>query len=354
MADLLSIGASGISVYQRALATVSNNIANLSTDGYSRQTTEIRQNQPVEVGNGYIGTGAYFDGVSRQYDGFLESSLQQATADLESEGAAAEYASRLLDILGDEKIGLTTALNQFFSAAKALSTEPASPALRGSMLRDGEALATRFQSLSEQMSDLGEQSLSALEASVRSANALSSQLAEVNRQLQKQSSAQAQPPELLDRRDQLLRDLSEYVQIRTSFDNRGLVTVSVSESTTKGKIVAGLQSSELYVNPLSSDQNRLEYRLQGRLGTETLTGIPSGKVAGYADFYEKTLVTVNNRLNELARVLVTEVNDIQTTGLNGKGEQGQAFFSIEPTFDVQRDASASDFQVDVSVTDPEN
>ena len=353
MADLLQIGASGINVYQRALATVSNNIANLSTDGYSRQTTEIKQNQPVEVGNGYIGTGAYFDSVSRQYDGFLESSLQQATADLESESAAAEYASRLLDILGDEKIGLTTALNQFFSAAKALSTEPASPALRGSMLRDGEALATRFQSLSEQMSDLGEQSLSALEASVRSANALSSQLAEVNRQLQKQSSVKNQPPELLDRRDQLLRDLSEYVQIRTSFDNRGLVTVSVSQSTAKGKIVAGMQSSELYVSPLSSDKNQLEYRLQGRLGMESLTGVPSGKVSGYADFYEKTLVTVNSRLNELARVLADEVNDIQTTGLNGKGEQGQAFFSIEPTFDIQRDASASDFQVDVSVTDPE-
>jgi len=354
MADLLQIGASGINVYQRALATVSNNIANLSTDGYSRQTTKIEQNQPVEVGNGYIGTGAYFKGVSRQYDGFLESSLQQATADLESEGASAEYASRLLDILGDEKIGLTTALNQFFSAAKALSTEPASPALRGSMLREGEALATRFQSLSEQLSDLGEQSLSALEVSVRSANALSSQLAEVNRQLQKQSSEQAQPPELLDRRDQLLRDLSEYVQIRTSFDKRGLVTVSVSESTTKGKIVEGVQSSELYVSPLPTDQDRLEYRLQGRLGSETLTGIPSGKVSGYADFYEKTLVTVDSRLNELARVLVTEVNDIQTTGLNGKGEQGGAFFSIEPTFDVQRDASASDFQVNVSVTDPEN
>lgn len=354
MADLLQIGASGISVYQRALATVSNNIANLSTDGYSRQTTEIKQNQPVEVGNGYIGTGAYFDSVSRQYDGFLEASLQQATADLESEGAAAEYASRLLDILGDEKIGLTTALNQFFSAAKALSTEPASSALRGSMLRDGEALATRFQSLSEQLSDLGEQSLSALEASVRSANALSTQLAEVNRQLQKQSSALAQPPELLDRRDQLLRDLSEYVQIRTSFDKRGLVTVSVSDSTSKGKIVAGVQSSELYVSPLPSDRDRLEYRLQGRLGTETLTGIPSGKVSGYADFYEKTLVTVDGRLNELARVLVTEVNDIQTTGLNGEGEQGEAFFSIEPIFDVERDASASDFQVDVSVIEPES
>ena len=70
MADLLGIGSSGIGVAQQALSTVSNNIANLSTDGYSRQTTEIRQAQPKDVGNGYIGTGAYFDGVARQYDSF--------------------------------------------------------------------------------------------------------------------------------------------------------------------------------------------------------------------------------------------------------------------------------------------
>ena len=353
MADLLQIGASGINVYQRALATVSNNIANLSTDGYSRQTTEIRQNQPAEAGNGYIGTGAYFDSVSRQYDGFLESSLQQATSDLESEGAAAEYASRLLDILGDEKIGLTTALNQFFSSAKSLSTDPASTALRGAMLREADALATRFQGLSGQLADLGDQSLSALEASVRSANALSKQLSEVNRQLLKQSSVLNQPPELLDRRDQLLRDLSEYVQLRTSFDNRGLVTVSVSESTSKGKIVSGIKSSEIYVSPMAIDKNRLEYRLQGQLGTEPLTGIPSGKVAGYADFYEKTLVSVNGRLDELARVLVTEVNGIQATGLDGQGNRGEQLFKITPVFEIDRGASSSDFQVDVSVTDPD-
>ena len=86
MSDLLGIGASVISVYQRALSTVSNNIANLGTDGYARQTTEIKQNTPQQAGRGYIGTGAYFDRVARQYDSFLEASLQQATSDLESEG----------------------------------------------------------------------------------------------------------------------------------------------------------------------------------------------------------------------------------------------------------------------------
>ncbi|HBX26256.1 MAG TPA: flagellar hook-associated protein FlgK, partial [Gammaproteobacteria bacterium] len=354
MADLLSIGSSGIGVAQQALSTVSNNIANLSTDGYSRQTTEIRQAQPKDIGNGFIGTGAYFDGVARQYDSFLESSLQQATSDLESQGAAVEYANRLLDLLGDEKIGLTTALNKFFSSAKSLSTDPASPALRGIMLRESEALASRFNGLASQLDDLGDQSLSALEADVRSVNSLAEQIAEVNRQMLKKSSERDQAPELLDRRDQLLRDLSEYVQIRTSFDKRGSVTVSLSESSTKGRIVSGIKSSTLAIDPVANDRGRLEYKLQGELSNEPLTGLPSGSVAGYARFYSETLVNVTGELNTLANVLVDEVNAIQVTGLDGEGNLGEDYFQVVPSFDVDRGASSGDYEVQVVVNNPED
>lgn len=354
MADLLGIGSSGIGVAQQALSTVSNNIANLSTDGYSRQTTEIRQAQPKDVGNGYIGTGAYFDGVARQYDSFLESSLQQATSDLESQGAAVEYANRLLDLLGDEKIGLTTALNKFFSSGKSLSTDPASPALRGVMLRESEALASRFNGLAGQLGDLGDQSLSALEADVRSVNSLAEQIAEVNRQMLKKSSERDQAPELLDRRDQLLRDLSEYVQIRTSFDKRGSVTVSLSESSTKGRIVSGIKSSSLAIDPVANDRARLEYKLQGELSNEPLTGLPSGSIAGYARFYSETLVKVTGELDTLADVLIDEVNAIQTTGLDGEGNLGQEYFQAVPSFDVDRGASSGDYEVQVIVNNPED
>ena len=353
MSDLLGIGSSGINVYQRALATVSNNIANLGTDGYSRQTTEIRQAQPTEVGAGYIGTGAYFDKVSRQYDSFLEQSLQQATADLESQEAAVEYASRLLDILGDETVGLTTAINKFFSAAKALSTDPASPALRASMLRESEGVATRFNGLANQLEDIGDQAVSALEAQVRSANSIAKQLTEVNQQMLKKASALDQAPELLDTRDQLLRDLSQYVQIRTSFDRRGAVTVSLSESVTGGEMVKSNKFSSLVVEPNPSDPTQLVYRLEGELNSEALTGIPSGSVAGYANFYEDTLLQVKQSLDALAGVFVGEVNDIQTTGLDAYGHEGQPLFEIRPSFRINRGASLGDFDVSVTVADKE-
>ena len=135
----------------------------------------------------------------------------------------------------------------------------------------------------------------------------------------KKSTESDQAPELLDRRDQLLRDLSEYVQITAAFDQKGSVTVSLTASPTKGMMVSGTRSSSLSVSPNAADRSRLEYRLQGELPSETLTGIRSGSVSGYANFYEGTLVSVTQNLNQLAEVLVEEVNMIQTTGLNASG-----------------------------------
>ncbi len=66
MSDLLGIGSSGIAAYQRALATVSNNIANVNTEGYTRQNVSIVSSQPRLMGGSYMGTGASFDAVYHQ------------------------------------------------------------------------------------------------------------------------------------------------------------------------------------------------------------------------------------------------------------------------------------------------
>ena len=150
MSDLLSIGSSGVTAYQRALATVSNNIANVSTDGYTRQDVSLSSNQPRLLGNSYLGTGARFDAVQRQYDAFVESNLRNSNSDLESQKPLLSYVNRLIDVMGDESIGLTTAMNLFFESSRDLSSDPASVVTRSTFLRDAEGLSSRFQQLASQ------------------------------------------------------------------------------------------------------------------------------------------------------------------------------------------------------------
>ena len=345
MVDLVAIGSSGVNVYKRALATVSNNIANMGTEGYSRQVTDIKQNTPTEAGKSTIGNGAYFDRVSRQYDEFLESSLQQATADLESQGATVEFAKRLLDLIGDEKLGATSALSKFFGSAKALSTDPGSTALRNAMYRDAEALVSRFNSLAEQIDSLGDQAVSAMEADIEALNGLASQIASVNRNLLKKKLEQNQPPQLLDQRDQLLRDLSQYVGIKTAIDSQGLVSVSLTQSMNKGLLVNKVEGYELSASDPDTQTNAVTFQIKGGLETVNLSEISSGSVSGFANFIQGTLSNLGQRLNNIVTVMSDEVNAIQVAGLDGQGKEGVAFFALEPGVDVDKGASRGDYDV---------
>ena len=349
MVDLVAIGSSGVNVYKRALATVSNNIANMGTEGYSRQVTDIKQNTPTEAGKSTIGNGAYFDRVSRQYDEFLESSLQQATADLESQGATVEFAKRLLDLIGDEKLGATSALSKFFGSAKALSTDPGSTALRNAMYRDAEALVSRFNSLAEQIDSLGDQAVSAMEADIEALNGLASQIASVNRNLLKKKLEQNQPPQLLDQRDQLLRDLSQYVGIKTAIDSQGLVSVSLTQSMNKGLLVNKVEGYELSASEPDTQTNAVTFQVKGGLQTVNLSEVSSGSVAGYAKFIQETVSNMGQRLNNIVTVMVDEVNAIQIAGLDALGREGSPFFALEPGVDIDKGASRGDYDVTPAV-----
>ena len=351
MVDLVAIGSSGVNVYKQALATVSNNIANMGTEGYSRQVTDIRQNTPTEAGKSTIGNGAYFDRVSRQYDEFLEASLQQATADLESQGATVEFAKRLLDLIGNEKLGATSALAKFFGSAKALSTDPGSTALRNAMYRDAEQLVSRFNSLAEQIDSLGEQALSAMDADIEALNGLAAQIASVNRNLLKKKFEQNQPPQLLDQRDELLRDLSKYVGIKTAVDSQGLVSVSLTQSMNKGLLVNKVEGYELSVSEPDAQTNAITFQIKGGLETVNLSQLSSGSVSGYARFTQETLSNLGQRLNNIVTVMVGEVNKIQTAGLDAFGREGEEFFALEPGIEIDKGASRGDYDVTPSIRD---
>ncbi len=80
MADMLSIGASGLMTYQKALSTTGHNISNVNTEGYTRQRVELDARNPSGSGQGFFGQGVEVDAVRRMYDGFLTTTLQDNTS----------------------------------------------------------------------------------------------------------------------------------------------------------------------------------------------------------------------------------------------------------------------------------
>ena len=328
MSDLLSIGSSGVTAYQRALATVSNNIANVNTDGYTRQDVSLTANQPREIGNSYLGTGTRFDRVQRQYDAFVESNLRNSNSDLESQKPLLSYVNRLIDVMGDESIGLTTAMNLFFESARDLATDPASVVSRSIFLRDADGLAARFRQLAGQFDLLDKETRQSVETDVGQINALSAQLAQMNKQLSKHSSEASQPSELLDQRDLLLRELSSLVATKTRFETNGAVIVSVGDTLDQGILVNQNISRDINVLQSNIETGRLEFVIDAYGKPETMPGIVSGKIGGVMSFRDKVLNPANDSLDNLASALVREVNLVHRDGVDAEGQLGGDLFGF--------------------------
>ena len=363
MSDLLSIGSSGVTAYQRALATVSNNIANVSTDGYTRQDVSLSSNQPRQIGNSYLGTGARFDSVQRQYDAFVESNLRNSNSDLESQKPLLSYVNRLIDVMGDESIGLTTAVNRFFESSRDLATDPASVVSRSIFLRDADGLAARFQQLASQFDLLDNETRQSVETDVGQINSLTQQLGLLNKQMVKNSTAASQPSELLDQRDRLLRELSGLISVKTKFETNGAVLISVGDTLDQGILVHNATTRAITVSQSAIDSNKLEFVIDAYGKPETMPGISSGKIGGVMVFRDQVLNPATNSLNDLAEVMAREINAVHRDGVDAEGLLGGDLFGFSAdkplqaagmillVQDANRVAAAGQFRV---IDDPLN
>ncbi|MBD8048953.1 flagellar hook-associated protein FlgK [Limnohabitans radicicola] len=334
MSDLLGIGSSGVTAYQRALATVSNNIANVSTDGYSRQDVNITANEPSREGISYVGNGSRFDQVRRQYDAFVETNLRNSNSDLAAQKPLLTYVNRLIDVMGDQSIGLTSAMNEFFKAAGDLATDPASTISRSSFLQNADGLAARFRQLDSQLQILDSETRQALETDAGQINAYTQQLSALNKQLSKNGDAEKQPSELLDQRDLLLKKLSELVTIKTSFSNNGEVLVTLGDTNSQGFLVKGATSRDVVLQASDQGELQINYRyppVDAVSGKKlALPPISSGKIGGTLAFREQVLQPAQNSLDNLARVMTTEINRIHTSGIDAEGKLGGDLFGFAP------------------------
>ena len=329
MSDLLGISSTAVAAYQRALGTVSNNIANVSTEGYSRQISTLQQSAPAKQANMFLGTGVLFTSVKRAFDTFAESNLRNSNTDLSTQTPMVEYTQRVMDIMGDQSVGLSSALDTFFESARSLSVDPASGVMRTSFLRSSEGVGSRFGELSGQLNLVSNETRQALETASGQLNTLTEQLSLVNQQLTKGATLDSQPPELLDRRDLLLRQMSEYSRIKTSFTSNGIVSVSLGTTMKQSLVVDGIKSRPVGMDPNSN--SKLDMVIDPYGLTEPLSGASGGTFGGLNTFISQVLEPAQKNLDFLAQSFVEEVNKVHKNGIDGYGNMGQPLMKIDVT-----------------------
>ncbi len=327
MSDMLGIASNGIGAYQRALSTVANNISNVNTEGYSRQDVVLKDTAPKKMASMYVGTGVMLSNIKRQFDAFAESNLRNSTSDLASQKPMVDYAKRVMDIMGDKSIGLSSALDNFFAAASSLSADPASTVQRTSFLRSADGVASRFGELNSQLDLIATETSEGIKSVAAQVNTLTSQLALINQSLAKSPTLEGQPAELLDRRDLTLRQLSDLVRTKVSFTTNGTVNVSLGTTMTQGLVVNGNKARPIGID--SAVQGKIELVLDPYGKTESLASASGGQLGGYQSFISQVLEPAQKNLSALAQTFVTETNAIQKNGIDGYGQMGADLYAFD-------------------------
>jgi len=351
MTDLIGIGVSGLSAYQRALATTSNNVANLQTEGYVRQRAVLASSGQDGGSKISIGTGVRFAEVQRLYDRFAEENLQRAGSLLEAEAGLLKELQALQDAIGSSEVGLHGAFQDFFDGARELEAAPASAGARAGFLAKAEGLAARFRGLAGTATNLDNGTRAQIDQAVRESNTRLSEIAALNKQLLRKGSASEQPMQLLDQRDNAIRELSNRLGVTAVISDNGTATIYAGESASGVALVENGVARTITASFDSYDLGKADFVLDAASRPVIIPGIKSGQIGGLVGFRREGLGLAVNKLDDLALSFGRAVNKLHRSGLDSAGRPGEDLFYVGPKFSVDARANGGSGRLSVSVVD---
>jgi flagellar hook-associated protein 1 FlgK len=327
MADMLTTGVSGLLAFQRALDTTSHNIANASTDGYSRQLVDLATRPPDAFGNGWVGTGVDVATVRRQFDEILASQARVAGSGFQQLDTFSTYATRIDNLFSDANTGLATTLQGFMSAVQTVANAPASVPSRQVLLSQAQSLVDRLRSYDNSLNSLGRQISTQLQSEAGTISTIAANIASVNQQIVAAQGVNQQPAnDLLDQRDKLLAQLATHVNVSTVPQSDGMLNVFIG---TGQALVMGGTAAKIVTGGDQFDPSRTRLLLQsGGLTTDVTGTITGGTVGGLLQFGTQMLDPARNAIGQTAVTLATLVNNQQAAGLDLQGQLGTAMFAI--------------------------
>lgn len=325
--SLLNTGLTGILSNQKALETTSNNITNANTPGYSRQRADFQSNPSQATGSGYIGQGVNITDIQRLNDEFINTQLRSDTTLHSEQTALVENLNGMDDLLGNENTGLNQALTQFFGTLQDAAESPASSSLREQALNQADNLVARFKSVDSQLRAREETVNDRISANLGEINSLADGIAELNLSIAEAPGRASgrEANDLLDKRDEKLRQLSQLVQVQTNENNDGTVDVRIG----KGQgIVSKGNSGTLRLTDPNEQAGRREVAMEGlgrdRAITDELTG---GALGGNLTFRDEVIEPTINGIGRIAVGLSERVNEQHQLGQDLNGKLGGNFFS---------------------------
>jgi flagellar hook-associated protein 1 FlgK len=322
MSNLLNVASRALMANQTALSTTGQNISNANTVGYSRQSAVLQSVPGQYTGSGYIGKGVEVADITRSHNEFLARQATQSQSVAAMDSTRADRLSALEDVFPSGTSGLGAAVGDMLNAFSDVASAPNDISARNVVLSRADEMASRFTNAQTQLDDLQRGVNSGLADSVKSINSLASRVASLNEQIARSQGSGHAPNDLLDQRDQTVRDLGAQVQVSTVAADDGSLNVFIGSQA----LVLGASTSKMTLQTAEGGTSTLAIE-RGTLSSPVDESILSGgKVAGLLRFQNSDLMSTRDGLGRLALAVTTEVNAQNRLGVDLDGQAGTGLF----------------------------
>jgi len=341
----LESGRNALQTTQQGLQTVSHNLNNLNTEGYSRQRVTQKTlpalfpngiNKPNILGQ--IGTGVTVEELTRVRDTYLDNRIVYENGGLGFWSQKKTMLHQMESILNEPgRDNIRTDLEAFWQSWQSVSESPTDDATRIHLLERAKTLNQSFKAQYQTLSDMQIQTNNLIEQKINRVNDLADTLGILNTQIKKQEIAGDNPNDLYDKRDLLIDELSKLADIRLERDNiKEFVIYIGAEKLVQGDKVAKI---EAFSDP--DNKGFVTARWQ-QTGQNIDLGL--GEITGLEEVRDDDLQEIMTRLNALSFSIVDAVNSVHREGFGLNGQTDNAFFkeislskNVEGSIDYDED-----------------
>src|SRR3954468_9194868 len=311
----MSIGQRAMFANYSSMQTTGHNIANAQTPGYSRQTVELQTSGGQQTGAGFFGKGVDVVTVRRASDAFLNTQSQVASSMSAMDEARSSNLQQLETVFPPGDTGMGAAVGTFMNSYVDLANSPADSSARQVILTNAAEVADRFATAGGQLERLQTGVTSDLRGSVAQVNQLASQVAKLNADIAGLRGNASAPNDMLDQRDQLVKQIGNLVKVSTIAANDGTMGVFIAGGQ---RLVLGAEAQQLAVTPDPANSGRSAISISDsgithQLSTDLLVG---GSISGLLKYQNEDLVSARNQLGQRAAAVASRVNQVQGYGID--------------------------------------
>lgn len=321
---ILGSALSGLMAFQRSLEVTSNNIANVNTEGYSRQRVELATRPEQFFGGSYLGKGVDATNITRSYDEFITRQMRSSTSAFAEVDQFYTLSAQVDNIVASEGTSVAPALKSFFNAVHEVADDPSAIPARQVMLSEADSLSQTFNTLNARFGEFRDQLNDSISNMSDDLTRYAAQIADLNVKIMDdigRSSGKSLPNGLLDQRDVLLNKISAINDVTVINQADGSASVFIGKGQA---LVIGTYAAKVSVVSSSDDPSHLELSMDGSTITDQLSG---GKLYGSLRFRDEVLDPAQQQLGLMATGLSLAFNDKHDDGYDLQGVGGGAFFS---------------------------